>query len=379
AVSLRPGMSPKQFQAMNRAIMESFTSVDDFLQHMRQLRERNAKPGDPVMLPYSGDPSHVKRGGDLDVDRQTHYEREHVTSPSGTPWVTERVVDKKTKTKVLEKRYPAASQNTQSVSSRAQPDQSTLMGGGARAPSNASRMDALRATNASSASRPSTSLLNDTRAINGWEHPLCPVCTTVVYPADRVTHEGYGYHKACMRCHRCAQATPAASAIRIKGALYCKKHGSELLRRRSILMRKKSTMGRRSRHNRTRDAVPSDRFVDPASVTEPPPPVPQIPLHAAAAAAQPPMPQHVGQPRRVTTAMRNFLDAAAEQIESQSFAPTTPEPRRSRQPEPRKPSVPKQSSAGTNAPAQRRPLPVPKVKPAQAKQIHQRMQQQQQQ
>ncbi|KAJ2616780.1 hypothetical protein H4S08_000616 [Coemansia sp. RSA 1365] len=374
AVSMRPGMSPKQFQAMNRAIMESFTSVDDFLQHMRQLRERNAKPGDPLVLPYNGDPSQVKRGGDLDVDRQTHYEREHVTSPSGTPWITERVVDKKTKTKVLEKRYPAASPGLPSTESRTPPNQSTLVGGGARAPPNASHMDALRTTNMSSASRPSTSLLNDMRAINGWDHPLCPVCTEIVYPADRVTHEGYGYHKACMRCHRCTQATPVASAIRIKGALYCKKHGTELLRRRSILMRKKSTMGRRSRHNRTRDAVPADRFIDPASVTEPPPPVPQMPLHVAA--ARPQMSQQTAQPRRVTTAMRNFLDAAAEQIESQSFAPTTPEPRRSKHSEPRKSSLLKQSSTAKNASAHRRPLPVPKVKPVQTKQLHQHMQQQ---
>ncbi|KAJ1868496.1 hypothetical protein LPJ78_000008 [Coemansia sp. RSA 989] len=355
-VPVHAGISDEKFQAMNRAIMESFTSVDDFLQHMRQLRERNGQPGDgKAMAPYTGDPSQVKRAGDIDLDRQTHYERDYVTSPSGTPWITERVVDKKVKTKVLEKRYPADGSAPPSVKSKApepgKPAASTLVGGGAgsRPPSKAARMEALRSNNHSSASRPSTSLLNDTKDINGWEHPLCPVCSNVVYLTDRVLHEGYGYHKSCMRCQRCSQVTPAASAIRIKGAIYCKKHGTELLRRRSILMRKKSTMGRRSRHNRSRGGVPSDRFtVDTAS--EAAPPVPEIPkpIETSVAAA----PQS-SQPRRVTTALRNFLEAAAEQIESQSFAPITPEP----QPE----MSPLRAPASEGAPA-KRPLPVPKAK-----------------
>ncbi|KAJ2851100.1 hypothetical protein IWW36_001351 [Coemansia brasiliensis] len=361
-VSVHAGISDEKFQAMNRAIMESFTSVDDFLQHMRQLRERNGQAGDgKMMAPYSGDPTQVKRAGDIDLDRQTHYERDYVTSPSGTPWITERVVDKKVKTKVLEKRYPADGSTPSSVKSKvsepAKPAASTLMGGGAssRPPSKAARMEALRSNNHSSASRPSTSLLNDTKDINGWEHPLCPVCSNVVYLTDRVLHEGYGYHKSCMRCQRCSQVTPAASAVRIKGTIYCKKHGTELLRRRSILMRKKSTMGRRSRHNRSRGGVPSDRFtVDTAP--EAAPPVPEIPkpiktnVPAAATGTS-----QSSQPRRVTTALRNFLEAAAEQIESQSFAPITPEP------QPRAEVLPLRAPASEGTPA-KRPLPVPKAK-----------------
>ncbi|KAJ2314634.1 hypothetical protein IWW52_004233, partial [Coemansia sp. RSA 2704] len=368
AVAVRPGISDAKFQAMNRAIMESFTSVDDFLQHMRQLREKSGpQPGSAEA--YSGDPAQVQRAGDVGVDRQTHYEREHVTSPSGTPWITERVVDKKVKTKVLEKRYPADGSAPASVKSRAaEPAKaprpsaaaSTLIGGGGRAPSAAARSDALRATNHSSASRPSTSLLNDTRDINGWEHPLCPVCSSVVYLNDRVVHEGYGYHKSCMRCQRCSQVTPVASAVRIKGAIYCKKHGTELLRRRSILMRKKSTMGRRSRHNRARAGVPSDRFTVDAASESSVPPVPQMPAAAAARASPVRGASRDAQPRRVTTALRNFLEAAAEQIESQAFAPITPEP------QPR-PELPRARAANEPSPA-RRPLPVPKpkAKPASA-------------
>ncbi|KAJ2126309.1 hypothetical protein IW147_000057 [Coemansia sp. RSA 720] len=355
AVAVRPAISDEKFQAMNRAIMESFTSVDDFLLHMRQLRDKNSTDGDGK---YTGDPSQVQRAGDVGVDRQTHYEREQVTSPSGTPWITERVVDKKVKTKVLEKRYPADGSAPPSIKSKASEPvkaaASTLMGGGAgsQPQPTASRMDAMRANNPSSASRPSTSLLNDTKAINGWEHPLCPVCSSVVYLNDRVLHEGYGYHKSCMRCQRCSQVTPVASAVRIKGAIYCKKHGTELLRRRSILMRKKSTMGRRSRHNRSRADVTSDRFVaDPATEA---PPVPQMPMFGAVDKAQSRADSRGAHPRQVTTALRNFLEAAAEQIESQTFAPITPEP------QPRAEMSPPRTR--TNASTANRPLPVPKPK-----------------
>ncbi|KAJ2160014.1 hypothetical protein GGF46_002576 [Coemansia sp. RSA 552] len=376
-VSMRPGVSDAKFQEMNRAIMESFTSVDDFLQHMRQLRERNGQRPDKEVAAYAGDPSQVQRNGDMGVDRQTHYEREQMTSPSGTPWITERIVDKKVKTKVLEKRYPADGSQASSIKSRSsvphEANDTTLTGGGRAQPKPASRADALRATNHSSASRPSTALLNDTKAINGWEHPMCPVCSSVVYLNDRVLHEGYGYHRACMRCHRCSQVTPAASAVRIKGAIYCKKHGTELLRRRSILMRKKSTMGRRSRHNRTRGSMPSDRATtDPAFVAEPAPPVPAMPMYAASGDAK------ESPPRRVTTALRNFLEAAAEQIESQTFAPTTPEPQTRQSPTPppsQYHSKPAPSPAAEHG--ARRPLPVPKIKPNQLKNLQKQQQQQQ--
>ncbi|KAJ2836399.1 hypothetical protein J3B01_002867 [Coemansia erecta] len=355
AVAVRPAISDEKFQAMNRAIMESFTSVDDFLLHMRQLRDKNGTDGDGK---YTGDPSQVQRAGDVGVDRQTHYEREHVTSPSGTPWITERVIDKKVKTKVLEKRYPADGSAPPSIKSKASEPvkaaASTLMGGGAgsQPQPTPSRMDAMRASNPSSASRPSTSLLNDTKAINGWEHPLCPVCSSVVYLNDRVLHEGYGYHKSCMRCQRCSQVTPVSSAVRIKGAIYCKKHGTELLRRRSILMRKKSTMGRRSRHNRSRADVSSDCFIaDPAVEA---PPVPQMPMFGAVDKAQSRADSRGAHPRQVTTALRNFLEAAAEQIESQTFAPITPEPQTRAEMSPPRTRI--------NEPTAKRPLPVPKPK-----------------
>ncbi|KAJ2438538.1 hypothetical protein GGF42_008261, partial [Coemansia sp. RSA 2424] len=361
-VAVRPGISDKQFQEMNKAIMESFTSVDDFLQHMRQLGQQNEQqPGKAEQVAaYAGDPTKVQRAGDVGLDRQTHYEREHVTSPSGTPWITERVVDKKVKTKVIEKRYPASAVSGQSqpptvkcggsvpLPSHAATEDvgSTLIGGGGSSSgggdtvvharsSNASRMDAMRLTNHSSASRPSNALLNDTKSVNGWEHPMCPVCAHVVYQNDQVVHESYGYHKACMRCRQCSQVVPVTSATRIKGAIYCKKHGDELLRRRSILMRKKSTMGRRSRHTRHRSGVSSERFVvadDSASLpTPPPPPPPPMPMFSSAASAAagglpaPPAMPVAGTPRRVTTAMRNFLDAAAEQIENQSLLPVPSE------------------------------------------------------
>ncbi|KAJ2830740.1 hypothetical protein FBU31_002437 [Coemansia sp. 'formosensis'] len=379
-VAVRPGISDKQFLDMNRAIMESFTSVDDFLQHMRQLRQK----GDPdTAAAYAGDPTKVQRAGDVGVDRQTHYEREHVTSPSGTPWITERVVDKKVKTKVIEKRYPASavSQPPSVKDSGSVPPPpartaitedvgSTLIGGGSsngggdtivqHTRANSSRMDAMRSSNHSSASRPSNALLNDTKAVNGWEHPVCPVCTHVVYQNDQVVHEGYGYHKACMRCRQCSQVVPAASAIRIKGAIYCKKHGGELLRRRSILMRKKSTMGRRSRHTRQRSGVSSEGFVDSASLPAPPPPVPDMPMFSSAAStgalglpAPPAMPGAAagGPRRRVTTALRNFLEAAAEQIENHSLLPVSPEP-----------MSPARSIISELPPKSSRPLPLPKPK-----------------
>ncbi|KAJ1986950.1 hypothetical protein GGI04_006157, partial [Coemansia thaxteri] len=44
-VAVRPGISDKQLQDMNKAIMESFTSVDDFLLHMRQLRQQGDQSG----------------------------------------------------------------------------------------------------------------------------------------------------------------------------------------------------------------------------------------------------------------------------------------------------------------------------------------------
>ncbi|KAJ1859790.1 hypothetical protein LPJ73_001688, partial [Coemansia sp. RSA 2703] len=369
ALAVRPGMTEKQFQQMNRAIMESFTSVDDFLMHMRQLRQAgDDQPATQVGLPYNGDRSKVQRAGDLGVDRQTHYEREQVTSPQGTPWITERVVDKKVKTKVLEKRYPASAAAASGArgSASEMPTETTLVGGGAgpvRAAANASR-----ASN-SAMSRPATSLLNDTKLVNGWEHPLCPSCNHVVYLNDRVAHEGYGYHKACMRCRQCSQVIPATSAIRIKGALYCKKHGTELLRRRSILMRKKSTMGRRSRSQKPRAGITSaDGFgkaTTPADTENRPPPVPAMPMFSGANDGGLPLPQRApggGSPRRVTTALRNFLEAAAEQVENQSFLPipsSNPSSARSntgsavRSPEP-----------VVVAPKPRRPLPQPKPKSA---------------
>ncbi|KAJ2171720.1 hypothetical protein GGH16_002704, partial [Coemansia sp. RSA 560] len=163
---------------------------------------------------------------------------------------------------------------------------------------------------------------------------------------------GYGYHKSCMRCQRCSQVTPVSSAVRIKGAIYCKKHGTELLRRRSILMRKKSTMGRRSRHNRSRADVSSDCFVaDPAVEA---PPVPQMPMFGAVDKAQSRADSRGAHPRQVTTALRNFLEAAAEQIESQTFAPITPEPQTRAEMSPPRTRI--------NEPTAKRPLPVPKPK-----------------
>ncbi|KAJ1720106.1 hypothetical protein LPJ53_005230 [Coemansia erecta] len=369
ALAVRPGMSEKQFQEMNRAIMESFTSVDDFLMHMRQLRQASGdQTGTEVDLPYSGDRSKVQRAGDMGVDRQTHYEREQVTSPQGTPWITERVVDKKVKTKVLEKRYPASAATPSGTRGNASemPTETTLVGGGAGLPRAAA--NASRASN-SALSRPATSLLNDTKLVNGWEHPLCPSCNHVVYLNDRVTHEGYGYHKACMRCRQCSQVIPATSAIRIKGALYCKKHGTELLRRRSILMRKKSTMGRRSRNQKPRAGImPAEGFgkSSPAADAENrPPPVPAMPMFSGADDGGLPLPQRApggGSPRRVTTALRNFLEAAAEQVENQSFLPI---------PSSNPPSA--RSNTGSTArspepvvvaPKPRRPLPQPKPKSA---------------
>ncbi|KAJ2876273.1 hypothetical protein GGH93_000930 [Coemansia aciculifera] len=393
-VAVRPGISDKQFKDMNKAIMESFTSVDDFLQHMRQLRQKGDQPGDAdKVAAYAGDPAKVQRAGDVGVDRQTHYEREHVTSPSGTPWITERVVDKKVKTKVIEKRYPASA-----VSGQSQPPSikcsgsaplpartvnedvgSTLIGGGScsgggdtvvHPRSNSSRMDAMRSTNHSSASRPSNALLNDTKAVNGWEHPMCPVCTHVIYQNDQVVHEGYGYHKACMRCRQCSQVVPVTSAIRIKGAIYCKKHGGELLRRRSILMRKKSTMGRRSRHTRQRSGVSSEGLAANDSASLPvPPPMPMFSSAASAASAgalglpAPPAMPGAGVPRRVTTALRNFLEAAAEQIENQSLLPVSPEPM----------SISPARSIVTELPKSSRPLPQPKPKAGQGHHLYQPM------
>ncbi|KAJ2236876.1 hypothetical protein IWW45_001426 [Coemansia sp. RSA 485] len=370
AVAVRPGMTDKQFQMMNRAIMESFTSVDDFLLHMRQLRQAGDQTAPSTGLPYAGDQSAVQRAGDLGVDRQTHYEREQTTSPSGTPWITERVVDKKVKTKVLEKRYPAAAaaKGLADGSSAASPatTEPTLVGGGpARPSSNASR------TGNMSASRPATSLLNDTKPVNGWDHPLCPGCNHVVYLNDRVVHEGYGYHKACMRCRQCAQVIPATTAIRIKGALYCKKHGTELLRRRSILMRKKSTMGRRSRNPKHRTGVSVERFAagNDAGADHPlkkqhAPPLPQMPMFSGANIANKlPVPPAIGggkgSPRRVTTALRNFLEAAADQIENQSFLPIPSDPLSARSSASRPPTSAEQAMA---SPKPRRPLPQPKPK-----------------
>ncbi|KAJ1725969.1 LIM domain-containing protein 2, partial [Coemansia biformis] len=218
----------------------------------------------------------------------------------------------------------------------------------------AAAAEALRSVCHSSASRPSASLLNDTKEINGWEHPLCPVCQGVIYPNDRVTHEGYGYHRNCMRCQRCSQVTPATSAVRIKGAIYCKKHGTELLRRRSILMRQKSTMGRRSRQTRSRASVAgADRFVDPASVAQPAPPVPQVPAHAAPS-GKPEAQDKL--PLRVTTALRSFLEAAAEQIDDVPPVPSVPRKQS-------KPAAPAPAPAQASA---RRPLPVPQSRAGQA-------------
>ncbi|KAJ2468097.1 hypothetical protein GGI02_003805, partial [Coemansia sp. RSA 2322] len=384
-VAVRPGISDKQLQDMNKAIMESFTSVDDFLLHMRQLRQQGDQSGkvDQDVAVFSGDQTQVQRAGDVGVDRQTHYEREHVTSPSGTPWITERVVDKKVKTKVIEKRYPASAVSGQSqppsikcssgpVSVDTGHQGSTLIGGGSsnsgdtavQQRATSSRLEMLRSVNHLSASRPSTVLLNDTKAVNGWEHPMCPVCTHVVYLNDRVVHEGYGYHKACMRCHQCSQVVPVTSVIRIKGAIYCKKHGGELLRRRSILMRKKSTMGRRSRHTRNRSGVSVDQFAAQDNIVVPAPPVPDMPMFsskpsASAALPAPPAMPEAGVPRRVTTALRNFLEAAAEQIENQSLLPVTPEPLASPPALPVVAESPKPAS---------RPLPQPKPKAGQNRQ-----------
>ncbi|KAI7826429.1 hypothetical protein BX661DRAFT_184012 [Kickxella alabastrina] len=332
AVVTRPKMSDKKFQDMNRAIMESFTSVDDFLLHMRQLRQAGDQTPPSTGMPYAGDKSKVQRAGDMGVDRQTHYEREQVTSPMGTPWITERVVDKKVKTKILEKRYPASI----AVASAAEPsapsvtaptvttnNEPTLVGGGApRSMSKISRMDDMRVSNVSSASRPATSLLNDTKSVNGWEHPLCPGCNHVVYLNDRVVHESYGYHKACMRCHQCSQ-----------GALYCKKHGTELMRRRSILMRKKSTMGKRSRQTSNRPGISLDRFSPEVPVDKPQPPMPSMPMYSGNNSNKLPAPPGInGGPRRVTTALRNFLEAAASKSRTMSPEPTMDRPPASRAP-----------------------------------------------
>ncbi|KAJ2545947.1 hypothetical protein EV175_005783, partial [Coemansia sp. RSA 1933] len=353
--------SDKRFEEMNRAIMESFTSVDDFLQHMQQLRAKN-KDDQHGSKAFGGDQAQVRRNGDIGVDRQTRYEREQSTSPSGTPWITERVVDKKVKTKVLEKRYPASAADTAgsipaSVKSRVATPQrngETLVGGG-----NSERPG-------SNASRPSTVLLNDTKSLNGWDHPLCPGCSTVVYLNDRVVHEGYGYHRTCMRCRQCSQVVPTEVAIRIKGAIYCKKHGAELLRRRSILMRKKSTMGRRSRHHRRRSGVSRERFVsDGADV----PPVPNMPMFSGQndAASLPPPPSVPGEastPRRLNTALRNFLDAAAEQIDNGSIARTAATPASFGRAAPSGPSTPMPQGPTMNGSEARRPLPVPRPKTA---------------
>ncbi|KAJ1767840.1 hypothetical protein IW140_005809 [Coemansia sp. RSA 1813] len=378
-VAVRPGISDKKFEQMNRAIMESFTSVDDFLQHMQQLREKSDQKDAQMVKAFAGDQSQICRNGDVGVDRQTHYEREQATSPSGTPWITERVVDKKVKTKVLEKRYPASAIDPESspasVKSRftapaamqKTSDGNTLVGGGnGRSGSSIERPG-------SNASRPSTALLNDTKSLNGWDHPLCPGCGDVVYLNDRVVHEGYGYHRTCMRCRQCSQVVPSTAAIRIKGAIYCKKHGNELLRRRSILMRKKSTMGRRSRHHRRRSGVSRERFVPDGGSTVPAvPPVPSMPMYSGQGDSDrlppPSVPHESGTPRRMNSAMRNFLDAAAEQIDNGSFARSTPVPASRLAPDGHSTPMPQRTGTATSnsnsSSETRRPLPVPKPKTA---------------
>ncbi|KAJ2860377.1 hypothetical protein FB639_005640, partial [Coemansia asiatica] len=180
----------------------------------------------------------------------------------------------------------------------------------------------------------------------------------------------------------CAQVIPATTAIRIKGALYCKKHGTELLRRRSILMRKKSTMGRRSRNPKHRSGVSVERFAannensadahqqsqqQSQAKKQQPPPLPPMPMFSGANnASKLPVPPAIGgigggkgSPRRVTTALRNFLEAAAEQVENQSFLPIPSDPPSARSSATRSPAP---ASPVVVSPKPRRPLPQPKPK-----------------
>ncbi|KAJ1678723.1 Pollen-specific protein [Spiromyces aspiralis] len=252
---------------MNDAIKASFTSIDDFLRHMRQQQALAAREDSKLS-------KIVEFNGDYDKKHTLEHQREHLTTPAGTQWMTDRVIDRELKTKVYERKYRIPSMLPPSSSSAAVADQKMGIvevgvdeqadaatepeqlrgGGGPRIAGDRSNGRGPVKSKLSQYegnvgdSRPSTAqsidrLKNEMKRINGWEHPLCPVCDKVVYIADKVTFECYAYHKTCFRCRKCKRRLMPVSAVRVRGHPYCEVHGAVLLRRRSNILH--SAIGRR--------------------------------------------------------------------------------------------------------------------------------------
>jgi len=53
----------------------------------------------------------------------------------------------------------------------------------------------------------------------------CPGCTKRVYPNEKITIDGIGWHRGCFKCSNCGSTLKtAAAAAQYKGKYYCKSH-----------------------------------------------------------------------------------------------------------------------------------------------------------
>ncbi|KAJ1914547.1 hypothetical protein H4219_004741 [Mycoemilia scoparia] len=251
---------------MNKAVQASFTSVDDFIRHMREQQQMALKD-DESMEKY------MMLSGNYDQKRLIESMREQTTTPRGTQWLTDRLIDRELRTKIYEKKYklepqpePTAESNTKSRPNSAEHSSPEQLRGGGRikAQDESSKMPLQKTlpSNASTTSFSSDTLKNDTIKINGWDQPLCPSCDKVIYPADKMVFEKYAYHQSCFRCRKCKRILNAVSALRVKGNIFCQTHGKALLRRRSNILHNSTSRRRRSgrlEDNAKEQIIPSSK------------------------------------------------------------------------------------------------------------------------
>lgn len=58
----------------------------------------------------------------------------------------------------------------------------------------------------------------------------CLACGNTVYPIEKVSVEGVGYHKACFKCMHGGCVISPSNYIAIEGRLYCKHHHAQLFK-----------------------------------------------------------------------------------------------------------------------------------------------------
>ncbi|OLY85310.1 Cysteine-rich protein 1 [Smittium mucronatum] len=194
---------------------QSFENISDFVDYMHNKKNYFDKT-DNAMKHY------FELTGNVDNKKEKISEQERTQTPSGTEWLTEREIRQEHKTHVLEKKTMLSSPTFNKNGSNPYTDKNPpIKINSGHNESNLGDYNSIR---------------NESIVINGYNQPLCPRCNKVVYPTDKISFEGYQYHRPCLKCKECQSSLRPHTAVQIGDGIYCNNHAAPLLRRHSKLL-----------------------------------------------------------------------------------------------------------------------------------------------